>query len=248
MRFLTGIFVMLQTLSQSTLPPFLPQIAEGRVITQPHVRFCSATFSREGYSDALFSQLGIMLPQNLHSAVEKRRAEYLAGRWCCHRLLAVQGVAGDVTSGLEDRAPRWPAGIYGSISHADNRAIAAAVYADKPWRIGIDVERFNPKVMQDIASEIVDDKELACLRQRPGDLLLSVLLAFSAKESLYKALWPEVRAFFGFDAAALVAIKAGIFTLSLRRALAPRLPAGLCFNGVWRYNAPFITTLICAPL
>lgn len=233
---------MLHTLSQSSLTPFLPQIAEGTIGALPQVRFCLATFERDHYSDALFAAFDIAFPPDLSRAVTKRRAEYLAGRWCSQRLLAAQGITGSVVR-IPQCAPRWPAGVYGAISHAAQRALAVAVNDDVPWRIGVDTEYFERQTMLETITEITDAGERALIAQHMSDIALGVLLAFSAKESLYKALWPEVQRFFGFDAASLVALEDGAFTLRLNETLTPSLQAGQHFSGYWQFDAPFMTTL-----
>lgn len=234
---------MLQTLSQSSLAPFLPQITEGVVSALPQVCFCATTFAREHYHDAQFAALEIPFPDDLACAVPKRRAEYLAGRWCCQRLLTAQHIT-DVVERLPQRAPRWPAGVYGSISHAAERALAIVVCDSVAWRIGVDTECFDRQTMLETAAEITDAGERALIARNMADSAQGILLAFSAKESLYKALWPEVRRFFGFDAASLVTIEDGTFTLVLNQTLTPLLQAGQRFMGYWQFDAPFMTTLI----
>ena len=234
---------MLHILSHSSLAPFLPQVTEGVVTTLAQVRFCCATFERAHYSDAQFAQLNIPFPTDLARAVVKRRAEYLAGRWCSQQLLTAYQITG-VVERSPQCAPLWPAGVSGSISHAENRALAVAVCDTVAWRIGVDTERFDRLTMLETASEVTDAGESALLERCMQDTALGILLAFSAKESLYKALWPEVRTFFGFDAASLVEVGDGVFTLELNHTLAPGLQAGQRFCGCWHYDAPFITTLI----
>lgn len=234
---------MLQTLRQSSLAPFFPSIAEGIVSAIPQVHFCSVTFEREHYRDEWFAEFAIPFPAFLTRAVTKRRAEYLAGRWCCQRLLGAHQVNGTVEHSAQ-RAPRWPVGVYGSVSHSENRALVISVRDSSAWRTGVDIERFDRPTMLETAAEITDIRERTLLAQRTEDVALGILLAFSAKESLYKALWPEVEAFFGFDAASLVDVNEGTFTLELNQTLSPSLHAGQRFCGRWQYEAPFITTLV----
>lgn len=234
---------MLQPTDTSVLPFFLTRIDEGVCPSLPGVRYCAVTFNKSDFHDALFNTYAITLPAEMARAVDKRRAEYLAGRWCSHRLLAHFGVAGAVTR-MPERAPCWPEHIYGSISHTKNRAIAVAVHSQYPWRIGVDIEHFDARVMHDTMHEIVTAEEKAWLEHLGKEIEWGVLLAFSAKESLYKALWPELRCWIDFHAAALVSVGEGTFTLRLNETLSPTLPAGRCIEGRWHYNAPLITTLI----
>ena len=53
-------------------------------------------------------------------AVPKRVAQFTAGRVCARRALAQLGNTEPVPILMgEDRAPQWPAGYVGSISHTD---------------------------------------------------------------------------------------------------------------------------------
>ncbi|MTD39307.1 4'-phosphopantetheinyl transferase superfamily protein [Erwinia sp. CPCC 100877] len=226
--------------------PFLPLTSSGWLASQPGVRFCEAFFDRKHYRTELWQQLAIPFPDSLAGAATKRRAEFLAGRWCSQQLLNAAGIHGHVLQ-TEDRAPRWPAGVWGSISHSGERVLALMVAGITPWRVGIDLERFDAEVMRNCGSEIINDAELLRLGAAGYGGEWGILLAFSAKESLYKALWPEVRRYFGFHAAALVAANEGNFVLELRENLTTNLKAGLRFHGEWRYEAPWISTLICLP-
>ena len=58
-------------------------------------------------------------------------------------------------------------------------------------------------------------------------------LTFSAKESLFKALYPQVRCYFDFLDARMVAVdmQRQTFVLALLKTLTPNCPAGRRFNG-----------------
>ncbi len=74
-------------------------------------------------------------------AASKRQAEYLAGRICAHEVLRqATGTPAIPTIG-EDRAPCWPAGATGSITHGAGFAAAIAARREH-WRgLGLDVEK-----------------------------------------------------------------------------------------------------------
>ena len=115
---------------------------------------------------------------------KKRQAEHLAGRIAAVHALREFGEKG--VPGIGDkRQPLWPAGLYGSISHCGNTAVA--IVATTP--VGIDVEDvFTSQLAETLARDIATDSELAVLRAVPVPFPLALTLAFSAKESLYKAL------------------------------------------------------------
>ena len=106
----------------------------------------------------------------------------------------------------EDRAPVWPAAISGSITHGDRWA-AALVAARGDWRgLGLDVETLlEAERARYLHGEILTEGERLRfaddLERRTG---LLVTLAFSLKESLFKALYPLVGKRFYFEHAELL--------------------------------------------
>lgn len=94
-----------------------------------------------------------------------------------------------------ERAPLWPTGVLGSISHTDNFAISAVGSAKKIAFIGIDVEVRQQEIFIDIANEFTSSIEQNYLLSLALPYDISLLIVFSAKESLFKALWPTVKSF-----------------------------------------------------
>ena len=86
-----------------------------------------------------FPEAGFALPDHLARAVPKRRAEYLAGRFLARQLLAPLGFA-DFTARGEDRAPQWPPGIAGALSHNSDTALCAVHRESGLGGVGLDVE------------------------------------------------------------------------------------------------------------
>jgi 4'-phosphopantetheinyl transferase EntD len=79
-------------------------------------------FNVDAYRDELFNEFNILFPKSLAKAVPKRKAEFLAGRVVARetmKLMALPLV--DIPIGM-NRAPHWPEGVAGSISHSNNRA------------------------------------------------------------------------------------------------------------------------------
>lgn len=164
----------------------------------------------------------------------KRQTEFLAGRLCARQ--ALQRLTGTpaVPAVGADRAPCWPAGVVGSISHGDGWA-AALVGPQSAWRgLGIDIERLMSAARaQRLQTSILTPAELARLAQYPQEQQAWLLsLSFSLKESLFKALYPLVRQQFYFqDAELLSHDPAGFAQLQLLRGLGPGWPAGSRCNG-----------------
>ena len=149
-----------------------------------------------------------LLPEEaagVRRAVAGRRREFAAGRHCARRALAVLGHAaadGAPIPAGPDRAPCWPAGVVGSITHAAGYC-AAAVAADRStWTLGVDAEPDEPLPADvlPIVAGAPERRHLAALRERDPEPAWDRLL-FSAKESVYKAWFPRARCWLGFDEA-----------------------------------------------
>ena len=124
-------------------------------------------------------------------AVPKRRNEYATARWLAHHALCILGrPVNDLLSG-PSREPLWPAGTIGSIAHSDCQA--AVVVSRDQQLLGVDIDleqrdRLDEKLIPKI------------LTRRECDELGAVdpTLLFSAKEAVYKLLFPIVREYVGF--------------------------------------------------
>lgn len=168
----------------------------------PGVRLLSTRFDPSLLEAEDFSRWDIPMPD----AVSKRQTEFLAGRLCAHEALRrVTGVAGIPAIG-EDRAPCWPTGVVGSITHGAGWAAAVAA-RNEQWRgLGLDVERLLPTARADrLVGEILTPREqegYAALDDTQR--ALRVTLTFSIKESLFKALYPLVNKRFYFQEAELL--------------------------------------------
>jgi enterobactin synthetase component D len=140
------------------------------------------------------------------SAVVKRRAEFLAGRFAARQALASIGVEG-AAGRNEDGSPRWPAQVVGSITHGAGRALCAVARAGDVRSLGIDAERLMGEgAKRELLARICSEDERALLvRSLDAPEHHLVTFAFSTKESLYKCLYPLVGHFMDFSAARVVA-------------------------------------------
>lgn len=87
----------------------------------------------------------------------------------------------------------WPAGVYGSISHCGTTALA--VVSRQP--IGIDIEEiFSAQTARELTDNIITPAEHKRLADCGLAFPLALTLAFSAKESAFKA--SEIQAAQGF--------------------------------------------------
>jgi enterobactin synthetase component D len=140
--------------------------------------------------------------------VAKRQTEYLAGRLCARAaLIRLTGTAATPASGA-DRAPQWPTGTVGSITHSSGWA-AAVVGKSSEWRgLGLDIEQLIPASRAErLAAEILTPAELLRLGDLPADQRAQrISLTFSLKESLFKAMYPQVLKHFYFQDAELLSV------------------------------------------
>ncbi|CAD5296193.1 Enterobactin synthetase component D [Bosea sp. 62] len=183
-------------------------------------RCVAIRFSREpGPAD-----YGIVLPDRIARAAPRRRAEWLAGRCCASEALRLLTGQGTCPGMAPDRSPVWPEGTLGSISHSGDVAVAIAAHTGSCLGIGIDIERImDGQAASEIAPEALTPWECRHLANDP----FSITLAFSAKESLFKALHPLLRRPMSFRASELIAWDGrGTARLHLVEQLSPEFLAG----------------------
>lgn len=184
------------------------------------------------------------------NAVAKRQAEFLAGRICAREALERLTGAGSVPASGEDRAPQWPKGTVGSITHSGDYA-AAIVGSLQNWRgLGLDAESLIPEQRaQRLAGEILTPAELDRLGPlNAAEQALRITLTFSAKESLFKALYPQVLKRFWFHDAELLSVTPDQhFTLRLLIDLDGSWTTGSVVTGQFCLFDDYLLTLIAIP-
>lgn len=211
-----------------------------------------AVFEVAAYSDALYEVLGVPFPASLGRAVNKRKAEFLGGRFLA--ALALERIGTPVVEiGVgEHRQPLWPASISGSLSHSSDR-LACLVSRDATLGLGIDIERIlTDAEARHIASTVVTPTEQALLETCTADFDgagfgVGFSAVFSAKEALFKALYPRVRSYFDFHAARLISLdwRTGRLVLELTQDLGPYYRAADRFQlGVSRDECRVWTYLV----
>ncbi|MEV0407255.1 4'-phosphopantetheinyl transferase superfamily protein [Actinoallomurus sp. NPDC050550] len=173
--------------------------------------------AEETYGDAPATTLFPEEEALLARAVDKRRREFTTVRACARAALARLDVAPAPILPGESRAPIWPAGIVGSMTHCDGYRASAVARARDLLTIGIDAEPNGP--LPDGVLEAVSRPEerawLADLLAAEPDVRWDRLL-FSAKESVYKAWFPLTRRWLGFEGASVtVDPEAGTFAAAL---------------------------------
>lgn len=182
--------------------------------------------------------------------VNKRQVEHLAGRVCARDALrALTGVA-QIPAVGDDRAPQWPLGITGSITHGDGWA-GAVVAQSSAWRgLGLDVERrLADQRAERLAEQILTPAELSRLDALPAaQRAARIGLTFSLKESLFKALYPLVlRPFYFHDAELIGAEPSGHAGLRLLIDLHADWLAGSQLQGQFVEFDGYLLSLVSIP-
>jgi 4'-phosphopantetheinyl transferase EntD len=155
-------------------------------------------------------------------AVDERRIDYLAGRSCARVALAKIGINDFVLRAGTDRCPMWPAGVVGSITHTGTTAagfcgVAVASTADV-ISLGIDAESSRP-LADDLVPLVLTPRERDRVLGSRAEARRIAAVYFSAKESVYKALFPLVRQIIDFQDVDLdMDIEAGRFRARARDA------------------------------
>lgn len=118
---------------------------------------------------------------SLTRASAERIAEFRAGRACARAAVARLGTAARAILVGPRRAPVWPAGLVGSITHCPGIVAAAAAPARRIAALGLDAEPAVP--LPDGVGPLV----LHAGEHGPG---VAPTVVFSAKEAVFKALFP----------------------------------------------------------
>jgi 4'-phosphopantetheinyl transferase EntD len=120
------------------------------------------------------------------SSVPKRRNEHLTGRSLARLALADLGMDAGAIVRRDDRSPAWPPGIGGSITHTDGLCAVVVARLPEGWGVGIDAEVDEPLAAA-VTERVLGPSELDRLGAR---LDQDGVVAFSAKESVFKAVNP----------------------------------------------------------
>jgi 4'-phosphopantetheinyl transferase EntD len=156
-----------------------------------------------------------------------RRRSWVGGRAALRVALSRAGLHAPAVLADARGAPRLPVSVAASISHKEDVAVALVASASAGVHLGVDIETDTDRVL-DISSKVLADDELRELaRLAPHDRGREVLLRFSAKESIYKAIDPFVARWVGFkevsvsphpagDAAVVARLAEGPFDIEVR--------------------------------
>ncbi|MBE0457793.1 4'-phosphopantetheinyl transferase family protein [Pseudoalteromonas prydzensis] len=215
------------------------------------ITLVTCKFDVKQYTPELFATLGIYFPDQIKRSVYKRQAEFLAGRFAAKYALLNQGIQQEnlpiIHIGLH-RAPIWPKCIVGSITHNTSKVVCVLGDNIENKHIGIDIESIlSNKTASDIAPQIHNDAELNIVLTQIFPTNIATTLIFSAKESLFKALYPTVKSYFGFECAKVYEIGDGYIRLKINHDFVKRYNLKEIYICYFKIQGEDITTLLyCA--
>jgi 4'-phosphopantetheinyl transferase EntD len=175
-----------------------------------------ASASAEMFSDAPESAMFSAEAAAVAGAVAERRREFGTVRYCARKALRQLGVpAGPILPDV-DRAPRWPAGVVGSMTHCAGYRAAVVARSGELRGVGVDAEPHAP--LPAAAPDLVlrDDermrvRELA--ETDPGRHWDRIV--FCTKEAVYKAWFPLTRRWLDFPDVSVTLSPDGAFVARL---------------------------------
>lgn len=179
----------------------------------------------------------------IRGAVDRRYREFATVRHCARQALAALGVAAAPIVPGEQRAPQWPAGIVGSMTHCRGYRAAAVARAQDVAGIGIDAEP-DEALPHGVLASIARPEEIDAT-SRLSDAMLGInwdRLLFSAKESVYKVWSPLTHRGLGFEEVSITFGLDGVFS---SRILQPGAPISE-LTGRWGVGDGLVAAAIVA--
>lgn len=161
----------------------------------------------ETYDSTLEGELLGEESEAVADAVPSRIEEFRLGRGCARKALAHIGAAIGPIPVAKSRAPVWPKGVIGSITHTGFYCAAAVGWQSEFAAIGIDAADNRP-LPEDILEQVTSRAERTWVRKHLGSAqghhLAADSLIFSIKEAIYKAWNPITGQWLGFEDAFVV--------------------------------------------
>lgn len=162
---------------------------------------------------------------------QKRRQEFYSGRWCAFQCLMLQKATDINIPIAEDRSPIWPDNFVGSISHSSRYAAALVGHTEIYQAIGLDIQpSSSPKLADQLKHMILTSNEQSNLWHDEEKSYIFDLI-FSAKETLFKALYPLCRTYFGHHDAEVIRIDTEKNELSIELLIS--------LDDVWKQGSVF---------
>ena len=151
-----------------------------------------------GWADPM-GDYPLMPGEVLPHAVPARLREFAAGRHAARMAMQAAGLPAVALPIGADRAPVWPDGVIGSLTHSRTLCLAVAGQAGALSGIGIDLEPATSLERNLWDSILLPEEQIDLMRAPAAKRGLLAKTIFSAKEAAYKAQYPTSRTLFGFE-------------------------------------------------
>jgi 4'-phosphopantetheinyl transferase EntD len=191
--------------------------------------------------------------EQVATAVVRRRIEFAAGRHCARRALARLSIENFVLRNGQDRAPCWPPGVVGAITHtgqAPGEGYCGVVVARATdvVTVGVDAESTKP-LKPALWAHVLTAAERSSLEVLSASAAgLHATAIFSAKECFYKAQFPLSHRFLRFhDVEIALDPGSSMFEARLTEQAPPGLPLARC-AGRFVQDQEFVVTGIALPV
>ncbi|WP_441251376.1 4'-phosphopantetheinyl transferase family protein [Kitasatospora sp. McL0602] len=171
----------------------------------------------ESFHDELPGRLYPAEEAVIAQAVASRRHEFTTGRLCARLALTRLGLPPTPIPTGPSGEPCWPDGTLGSITHCPGFRAAAVTSTGRATALGIDAEPDHP-LPADLLDSVASPTEQALLRALERSAHQPVnwgQLLFSAKESVYKAWYPQGQRVLEFSEAEVTLHPDGHFSARL---------------------------------
>jgi len=208
-----------------------------------YISFCCANLSTPPVFPLLPEEENFL--KTLSSS--KRKTEFSQGRSSAHQALAKFKLESEpILRNAETREPCWPDRIRGSITHSGEYVAAAVGLADDVSGIGIDLESLSRAVDFNISRHVCVEKELEWLKTlSPTKANQGLRIIFSAKESIFKCLFPISKTYLYFkDATVEIDEDSAEFTFTLSRECSGITEAGFQHSGKFSIINKMLLTAI----
>jgi 4'-phosphopantetheinyl transferase EntD len=198
-----------------------------------------ASASAEKFSDVPESTMFSDEASAVARAGAERRREFGTVRWCAREALRQLGVPAAPILPGEDRAPRWPVGVVGSMTHCAGYRAAVVARSGELRGVGIDAEP-HAALPSDMLDFVLRGDErarlLALAGADPGRHWDRIV--FCAKEAVYKAWFPLTGRWLDFEDVSIAVHLDGTFGARLLGAGPDDL------DGRWKVERGLILTAI----
>lgn len=181
----------------------------------------------------------------IQRAVAKRRREFVAGRFLARRAAERLGWAGLVLPMAADRAPQWPNGLRGSITHCCHWCAIALCRREDGIAVGIDLEA-HPRIDESLVPLFMSARERRLLDACPyGERALVKTVVFSAKEAAFKAQYVATRTPMDFEDIEIeIDVSAGRFRAIVRSERTSHPMDGVVLPGRFFHTSDVVGTCV----